>query len=108
MAKKDDKAKNPVAYTAPHDVYVSGIYTKAGDVFVTDADAEDSWIPKDPKDVQAIQASTQQVPGDPPLENLDVAALQAIATTKNVNTAGIESDKDALITAIKAAQEPAL
>jgi hypothetical protein len=74
MAKK---AKGPTAYTAPHDVYVSGIYTKAGDVFVTDADPADEWVALDPDETAAIQASTNDIP-------------------------------KALITAIKAANEPRL
>lgn len=102
------KAKNPVAYTAPHDVYLDGVYTRAGDVFVTAADAEPEWVKRGADEVAAIQASTQDIPQDSPLENLDVVALQAIAVTKNVNTTGIENDKDALITAIKAANVPQL
>jgi hypothetical protein len=107
-AKKNDDAKNPVAYTAPHDVYLDGKYTRAGEVFVTAADKEDAWTKRDPDEVSAIQASTMPVPPDPPLENLPIESLLAIATQKHVVTTGIEKDKDALITAIKAAQEPAL
>ncbi len=101
------KAKNPTAYTAPHDVYVEGKYTPAGEVFVTDEPKGEKWESKTPGEAHTIQASTEQVPNDPPLESLDVSALKAVAVTKNVNVTGLNSKAD-LITAIKAANEPRL
>jgi hypothetical protein len=44
------KHKQPKAYTAPHDVYTAGIYTRAGEVFVTDAPKGKEWDEK-PADV---------------------------------------------------------
>lgn len=98
--------KNPKAYTAPEPVYTAGIWTKPGDVFVTDAEPNENWTEVKPKDAQAIQASTERVPADVPLEGLDIVALRAVAVTKNVNPEGM-AKKD-LIAAIKAANEPAL
>ena len=106
MAKKD--SVNPVAYTTDHDVYVDGLYVKAGFVFVTNAAPEDSWVKRDPDEVSAIQASTIEVPPDVDISKFDLSALLALAAEKHVVTSGIEKDKKALITAIKAAQEPAL
>lgn len=99
-------AKSPKAYTAPEPVYTAGIWTKPGDVFVTDAEPNDNWTEVKPKDAHAIQASTEKVSPDVPLENQSLDALRALALTKNVNPDGM-SKKD-LIAAIKAANEPAL
>jgi hypothetical protein len=99
-------AKNPKAYISPHDVYTAGVYTKAGDVFVTDAPKGDDWEEKTPQEAKIIQASTEDLPSDPPLESLGVEALKAVAVTKNVNVTGM--NKKQLIDAIKAANEPAL
>lgn len=107
MAKKTDtKQADPKAYTATVDVYTAGVYTKAGEVFVTDAEPLDTWTEKTPEEAQTIDASQNAVPADVPLEGLSDEALEAIAVTKNVNPTGMNSDQ--LITAIKAANEPAL
>jgi len=100
------KHKQPRAYTAPHDVYTAGQYTRAGEVFVTDAPKGKDWEPRDPEEAHIIDAAQNEVPGDPPLESLDVAALRALAVTKHVNTDGM--GKKQLIDAIKAANEPRL
>jgi len=100
------KAKQPKAYTAPHDVYTAGVYTKAGEPFVTDAPKGDEWDEKTPAEVHAIEGSLNQAPSDPPLESLSVEALKAVAVTKNINVTGM--DKAKLITAVKAANEPNL
>ncbi len=99
-------AKNPKAYTAPEPVYTAGIWTKPGDVFVTDAEPNGNWTEVKPKDAQAIQASTEKVPMDVPLENQPLDALRALALTLKVDPTGM--DKKTLIAAIKAANEPAL
>src|SRR6185369_5914305 len=101
------KHKQPKAYTAPHDVYSSGVYTKAGDPFVTDAPKGKEWDEKTPAEAHIIAASTNPLPGDPPLEELGIEALKAVAVTKNVNVAGLTT-KQKLIDAIKAADEPTL
>ncbi|MFE8106919.1 hypothetical protein [Sphingomonas melonis] len=98
--------KNPKAYTSPEDVQTAGAYHKAGDVFVTDAEPNGNWTEVKPKDAHAIQASTEKVSPDVPLENQSIDALRALALTKNVDGSGM-SKKD-LIAAIKAANEPAL
>jgi hypothetical protein len=109
MAKKSDtteKRPDPKAYTSPNDVYTAGIYTKSGEPFVTDADPLDEWIEKTPEEAHAIDASQNKVPADPPLESLGIEALRAVAVTKNINVT--DMDEAQLITAIKAANEPAL
>jgi hypothetical protein len=98
------KEKNPKAYTAPHDVYLDKVFTKAGDVFVTDEEPADSWVEHTPEEAHIIDASTRQFPADPPLEDLDMAALKAMAVTKNINTVGMT--KKQLIDAIKAWNDP--
>jgi hypothetical protein len=103
-----DKPVDPVPYTASYDTYYEGKYVKAGEVFVTSADKQDDWVQIDPKNLPAIEASTNKVPNDVSFDNLDVSALQALAAAKNVSVIGIEGDKDKLITAIKAANEPHL
>lgn len=105
MTKKSEK--NPKSYTAPHDVYVEKQYFKAGEPFVTDEPKGELWEEKSPKEVHQIEASTEKVPNDPPLEGLSVEALKAVAVTKNVNVTDLKT-KDDLITAIKAANEPRL
>jgi hypothetical protein len=98
--------KNPKAYTAPHDVQTAGAYHKAGDVFVTDAEPMDTWEEVSSEEAKIIQASTEKVPPDAPIENLGVAELRALAVTKHVNPDGLS--KKQLIDAIKAANEPSL
>ena len=97
---------NPVAYTSDRDVYVDNVYTKAGGVFVTNQPKSEYWTKVSPKEAAAIEASTNKVPDDANLEAADKAALQAVAIIKHINITGL--DKPALITAIKAAYEPAL
>lgn len=99
------KATQPKAYTAPHDVHTAGIYTKAGDVFVTDAPKGEGWEEKTPAEAHIIEGAGE-VTKDPPLESLAVQALKAVAVTKNVNVTGL--NKGQLIDAIKAANEPTL
>lgn len=103
---KDKKASEPKAYTAPHDVYASGIYTQAGIVFVTADTKGEHWEEKTPAEAHIIEGATNDIPKDPPLESLGVEALKAVAVTKNVNVTGL--NKQQLIDAIKAANEPAL
>ena len=98
--------KNPKAYTSTEDVQTANAYHKAGDVFVTDAEPNDNWTEVKVKDAHAIQASTEKVPADVPLENQSLEALRAMALTKKVDPAGMS--KKELIVAIKAANEPAL
>lgn len=101
------KNPNPKAYTAPHPVYLGSVFTNAGDVFVTDLPAEDTWEERSTGEVAAIDASSKEPGGkDADLNALAVPALQALAATKGVHTKGL--DKAELITAIKAADEPKL
>lgn len=100
------KHKQPKAYTAPHDVFTAGIYTKAGEPFVTDAPKGDAWDEKTPAEAHAIEGSLNKIPGDPPLEGLSLESLKAVAVTHNINVTGLS--KSQLIDAIKAANEPTL
>ena len=99
------KAKNPKAYTAPHPVYTAGVYTKPGEVFVTDAPKGEEWEEVTTAEKAAIEAS-QPYSGDPPIEKLSQPALEAVAVSKGVNPTGVKGKK--LVDAIKAADEPRL
>lgn len=98
-------SKNPVTYTAPHPVYVDMKLYETGEPFTTAQAKGKDWqrVGKDEK--AAIEAS-KGTAGDPPLEGLSKTALEAVAVTKGVNPTGL--DKDGLIAAIKAADEPKL
>lgn len=100
-------AKNPIAYVK-HDgpVYVGSKFYEAGKPFVTDAEPGDGWEKLDKDEKAAMDASDPTQHLDVPLETMSVAALQALAATKKVNPDGL--NKKDLITAIKAADEPAL
>lgn len=101
-----DKQKNPKAYTATEAVYTAGAFHNAGDVFVTDQEPNDNWTEVKPAVAHTIQASTEKVPMDIDLESLDLSALKAVAAEKKVTVTGMS--KKEIITAIKAANEPAL
>jgi hypothetical protein len=101
-----DETPSPKAYISETDVYTAGKFTKAGDVFVTEADANDDWTEVDPATRNIIDASTQKVPADVPLDQMSDEALQGMAASKHVNTDGM--DREQLITAIKAVNEPHL
>ena len=102
--KKDQK--NPKAYTSSIDVQTAGQYFKAGEVFVTDAEPSKEWVEHSPEDAHAIMASVQKVPADIDLNGMDDTALAAFAATKHVDTTGM--DRDQIIVAITAANEPKL
>lgn len=101
-----ERKGKPIAYTAPHPVYVDSRYYKEGEVFVTGAPKGEEWVERTSKEVAAIAASTDSVPDDANLDEASKSALQAVAIIKHVNITGL--DKPALITAIKAAYEPHL
>ncbi len=100
-----EKKSQPIAYTAPHDVYTGQRYYKAGEVFVTDEPKGKEWETVTKAEKAAIEASSE-LPKDPPLEALDLSALKAVAFDKKVNPKGLS--KDELIQAIQAANDPAL
>lgn len=104
--KEADADAEPKAYMAPHDVFVSNQFHKAGDVFVTNANKEDTWTELEADKAEAIDASQQKVPADVDYSAMDQEALVAIAAIKHVNPTGM--DKDQLVDAIKAANEPKL
>lgn len=93
------------SYTSTQPTTAGGVYTKPGDVFVTDAPKARHWSEVSKAEKAAIEAA-EPIPGDPPLESLDLSALKAVAVTKKVNPDGL--DKKGLIAAIKAAHEPKL
>lgn len=96
---------NPKAYTAPHAVYVEGKLYKPGEVFVTDDTPGKDWERVTTAEKAAIEAS-EPLAGDPPLESLSKAALEAIAIERRVDPTGL--NKQQLLAAIKAADEPRL
>jgi len=87
-------------------VYVGQKLYEAGQVFVTDADPGDGWEKVDLATKAASDAADPTQHLDVPLEGLPIAALKAVAIMHKVNPTGL--DKEALIAAIKAADEPAL
>ncbi len=95
---------NPKTYisTQPVDLGDEGYY-QAGVPFTTAKPKGKTWETVSTKEKAAIEAS-QPLRGDPPLEELAVAALQAIAVDKRVNPKGL--DKQGLIDAIKAVDDP--
>lgn len=95
-------------YVSKADAYVDNRYYKAGEPFVTNQPKGEDWDEINAKEAAAIEASTNKVPDDANLEAADASALQAVAIIKHVPITGIANDKKALITAIKAAYEPAL
>jgi len=99
-------AKQPNTYTAPHAVYTGSRLYNPGEPFVTADKPGEKWETIDKGEKAAIDASQPGHPDDVPLEGMTVAALQAVAATKNVDPTGL--NKADLITAIKAANEPTL
>lgn len=98
-------AKQPKTYTAPHPVQVDGQYYKPNRPFTTAAPKGEQWEEVKPVDRAAADAA-EKIPGDVPLERLDLSALKAVAIEKHVNPTGLSKAK--LIDAIKAANEPKL
>jgi hypothetical protein len=92
-------------YTSTKPVYTGGLYFKPGEPFTTDEPKGEDWAVVNKAEKAAIDAS-KPLAGDPPLEGLGLQALQAIAVEKRVDPTGL--DKPALISAIKAANEPNL
>jgi hypothetical protein len=99
-------AKQPVTYTAPHAVYVDSTLRRAGEPFTTSEPKGEKWEKVGEAEKVAIEASDKLLDVQPSLEDLDLAALKAMAAAKNVPTARL--DKKELITAIKAVDEPKL
>lgn len=106
-AAKAPKANGkPKAYISTSDTYVGGRYFKAGEPFVTDEPKGNDWEAVDDAAKAAAEAAQPLGAGDPPLESMDLSALKAFAATKNVRADGL--NKDELLAAIRAANEPKL
>jgi hypothetical protein len=103
-------AKQPTTYKSPEPVYVDGIYHNANTPFTTAAEPNDNWEKLSGGEKAAMEASDKTLDVQPPLEELGIEALRALAATKNVPATvdGKPLSKKDLITAIKAADEPAL
>lgn len=99
-------AKQPATYTAPHPVYVDETLHPAGEPFVTMSEPGAKWEKTSRAEKVAADASNKIVATQVDLESLDLAALRALAATKNVESKGLS--KADLITAVKAVDEPAL
>lgn len=95
-------------YTSTAPTTAGGGYSKPGDPFFTNAAKSEEWTEHTPKEVVAIDAATNPIPDDAQFDAASVEALQAYALVKHVAIVGIEKDRKALITAIKAANEPKL
>ncbi len=98
-------AKQPKTYTAPHPVYVDRQYHKANHPFTTAADKGEDWEELN-KVEKAVADAQEDIPGDAPLDDLEINGLRAVAVEKHVNSKGLS--KKELITAITAANEPRL
>jgi len=99
-------ATQPKTYTAPHAVYVDNRLYAAGEPFTTAAVKGEKWEHVDAGEKAAAEAASKTITVQPSLEDLDIAALRALAAEKSVNSTGL-SKKD-LIAAIKAADDPHL
>lgn len=98
-------------YVSPEPVYDKyGVYHNPGTPFTTDAKPNDNWEKVTGGEKAALEASSKVIDVQPALEDLDLSALRALAATKNVAVTvdGKDLSKKDLITAIKAADEPAL
>lgn len=93
-------------YVSTQPVFTGGKYHHAGEPFVTDAPKGENWEAIGEDEASALQASADDIPADQSLEELPLAALQALAAEKRVKSAGLSKAK--LIDAIKAADEPRL
>jgi hypothetical protein len=99
-------SKNPVTYTSPETVYQGGKLIPPGEPFSTVDEPNDNWEKVSKVEVAAAVASDKTVHPDVNFDAMGVAELRAVAADKKVPFDGL-SKKD-LITAIKAADEPAL
>lgn len=95
----------PVAYSAPHPVYVGGVYYEAGKPFVTDEPKGEHWEYMDPAAKAAAEAADPQNRQDPNIDGMDDSALDAYAASINVQLPeGLSRDEK--IAVIKAANDP--
>lgn len=103
-------SKKPTTYTAPHRVYVDSKMYEPGEPFTTTQNKGKEWTHVDPKEAAAAEAAAKGPHADADLDEMQLPALQALAATKNVQitAGGKRLNKDELIAAIKAADEPAL
>lgn len=101
---------NPKTYTAPHPVYVDNKMYQPGEPFTTASPKGKAWEHADAKEAAAAEAAAKGTHADANIDELGLPALQALAATKNVaiTAAGKRLNKDELVAAIKAADEPAL
>lgn len=98
-------AKQPKTYRAPHPVYVDRQYHKANRTFTTAAEKGEGWEEVSVAEKAASDAQ-DPIPGDVPLESLNLSSLRALAAERHVDSTGLS--KPDLIDAIKAANEPKL
>lgn len=97
----------PKTYTAPHAVFTGGNMFRPGEPFTTSEKKGKEWDLVSKKEKAAIEASDKTLREEPALEELEFAALQAIAVEKNVDPTGLKKKAD-LIALIRAADEPRL
>lgn len=102
------RSTKPKTYTSTTATYVGGELVPAGKVFSTTDPKGSDWSEVTDKEAAAIEASTNLVPDDAQFDEAGIEALQAYALMKNVPIIGIAKNRKALISAIKAANEPAL
>jgi hypothetical protein len=98
-------AKQPKAYTAPHEVYTGGKLYKTGEVFVTDEPKGNEWEPVDGVEKAANIAADPLRHDDVNLDTMDASGLKAYAASLGVDVGDAKSAKD-LKEIIRAANDP--
>lgn len=95
-------------YKSDRPTTAPGYYVEAGVAFPFDGKKPNAeWKEVKGPDAAAMTASEDRVPDDANLEAASKAALEAVAIIKHVDIRELKTKED-LITAIKAAYEPAL
>lgn len=107
MAKKNETGVN--THRATQRGYAKGMLIEPEDFVPDGVTISDAWMEEvegSAKRARAVREAQADHPGDPNLEALSKAALEAMAAERGVNTAGLS--KDDLIVAIRAEREPTI
>ena len=98
------KAKNPVTYKAPHEVYTGGKLYLPNEPFTTAEPKGKEWERISPAEKNAAIAADPQRHDDADLTKLDVGQLKAVAAARNIETGDVDSEPE-LIAIINAASD---
>ena len=97
--------KNPITYTAPHEVYTGGVLYKPGQPFTTVEKKGAEWERISPLEKAVELASDPQRHDDVNLDALDATALKGHAASLGIDLGEAKSKAD-IITVIRAANDP--